>query len=115
MKKIFFVLCILGFVLVLGIGSLYAGWTCTDSGCDTSGLSVTGDIGQFKTSKNVQIQVNSSSQSYAAIADHYNGDRAFGASSDSTKIYYTDKDKGSHYSGNFTASDSSAFSGWSSL
>ena len=113
MKKIFFVLCILGFVLGLGSGPLYA-WTCNEDGC----TGVSGDITEFKTSKNVQIQVNSDPQHYAAISDHNSGDRAFGTSFDSQKIYYTTKTKGSHYTGNFTASDSSAFEGvegWNSL
>jgi len=113
MKKIAFIFLILAFIL--GMSGYGYAWTCTDSGCDTSGLSTAGDIASFQTSKNVQIQVNSVSQSYAAIADHLNGDRAFGASSDSTKIYYTSKNKGAHYSGTLSASDSSAFSGWNSL
>jgi len=118
MKKIAFIFLILAFILGMsGYGYAQTQWSCDDSGCNTSGLSSVGDIASFQTSKNVEIQVSSASQSYAAIADHLNGDRAFGASSDSTKIYYTSKNKGDHYSDTNTpdASDSSAFSGWSSL
>ena len=114
MKKIAFIFLILAFILGMSGYGWTTNWTCTDSECGT-GLSTAGDIASFRTSKNVQIQVNSVSQSYAAIADHLNGDRAFGTSSDSTKIYYTSKNKGAHYTESFTASDSSAFDGWNSL
>ena len=118
MRKIAFIFLILAFIL--GMSGFGYAWTCDDSGCTTSGLSSAGDIATFQTSKNVQIGVNSVAQSYAAIADHLNGDRAFGTASNSTKIYYTSKNKGKHYGGGDTitaptASDSSAFSSWNSL
>ncbi len=113
MKKIIFI-CLI-FVFLFAFTGLGYSWTCDDSGCNTTGLTEKGDIGEFKTSKNVEIRVTSSAQAYAAIADHLNGDRAFGASSDSTKIFYTSKTEGQHYGSDPSNSDSSEFSGWTSL
>jgi cytoskeletal protein RodZ len=70
----------------------------------------------FQASSNVKVYASSAAQTYAAISAHLNGDRIFGASSNETVIRYTSKDTGTAITAsNLTKSDSSAFSGWSSL
>ncbi|RLB09531.1 MAG: hypothetical protein DRG27_04340 [Deltaproteobacteria bacterium] len=98
-------------VCLLCVSLAMATITCDSSGCTTSSGTV-----DFKCSKNVRIVCNSNGQTYAAISDHFSGDKVYGVSSDSSVVYYTTKSKGEHYdTSGFTASDSSAFSDWSSL
>ena len=87
-------------------------FTCEYTGC--TGLPA-GSTLDFKCSKDVKITCNSDGRSYAAISDHFYGDKVYGITSESTKVYRTDKDPRKHYDQSFTASDSSAFNGWSSL
>ena len=114
MKKIVLIGLIMGMVMSLPIMS-FAG-TCT---FDASGPSATighdpSVLNDFKPSKNVEVQVNAGLQSYAATADHLNGDRVFGGASGDSVIKWQSKTEGQHASGP-TANDSSAFSGWSQL
>lgn len=110
MKKIVILTVAFVFVCVpafIGYDSA-ASWSCDATGgadCKIEG---------WKASNNVTVNVNSVVQSYAATSGHLNGDRTFGTASDSPKIYYTTKDKGATPPAP-SASDSSAFSGWSSL
>ena len=86
----------------------------------------TGVVAGFKASKQVVVACNSSTQSYAAAADHMNGTRVFGAASGDPLIYFMDKTTaqvGTNVAATTTVglaskSDSSAFvnvTGWSSL
>jgi hypothetical protein len=68
----------------------------------------------FQASNNVKVYASSAAQTYAAISSHLNGDRVFGASSNETVIRYKEKNTGEWYT-TLGASDSSAFSDWSSL
>jgi len=88
--------------------SLAMAFTCDSSGCTINSL-------DFKCSKNVQIRCTSNGDQYAALSDHLRGERVFGLSSDSMVIYYKKKSVDQHYNSNPSASDSSAFSNWSSL
>ncbi len=111
LKKVLF--CGIGIIclsLLFAVPSM-AAFHCDSSGC--TGL--TSGTVNFKCSKNVRINCNSNGQTYAANSAHYSGDRVYGVSSDSSVIYYTTKNKGSEYTTSPSASDSSAFSGWSSL
>ncbi len=69
----------------------------------------------FTPSTNVTVGVNSVAQSYAANSKHLNGDREFGAASDSTAIYWQSADKGTALSGAPSDTGASAFSGWNTL
>ena len=98
-------------MLLMSIAPAVA-FQCTSSGCS----GITNGSVDFKCSKNVVINCNSNGQTYAATSDHSSGDRVYGVSSDASVVYYTTKAKGSHWdSSSFSASDSSAFSGWHSL
>jgi len=63
----------------------------------------------FKTSNAVTLDVASSSSSWAATDSHASGDRAFGASFNDTKIYWT---TGTTLTG---PTDTSAYTSWVSL
>ena len=109
MKKILFVALILCFALSAPIAA-FASATFDENG----NSSATGVLADYKTSKNVQVHVTSSAQSYAARAAHLNGDREFGSASSDSVIYYQSKAKNSN-AADPSASDSSEFSGWSQL
>jgi len=113
------------FLFACGVGSANAA-TFDSSGLDSA---VTPNhnptvLSGFKSSKQVTVAVNASTQSYAATADHVNGTRVFGTASGDPLIYYTEKatdDIGTTKAADelgTTAEDSSAFvgvAGWSSL
>ncbi|MDQ7031445.1 MAG: hypothetical protein Q9M37_01830 [Desulfonauticus sp.] len=112
MKKVLFIFLMLSFLLVSN--GICGEWTC-DS---TNGCNPTNDAGtitNFKTSNNVKILVNSEAQSYAAVSGHTNGDREYGAASDTTKIYYKSKTPGTELSDSPSESNSTSFDGWSEL
>ena len=91
--------------------SFAASWTVTSSEATNSNGSI-----DAKASKNVTIEVNSASQSYAASAGHKSGDKAYGVASDSSIVMYKSKNKGTDWTTAPGASDSGAFgSGWSSM
>jgi len=69
----------------------------------------------FTPSTNVTVGVTSVAQSYAANSKHLNGDREFGAASDSTAIYWQSKDKGTAITSAPSSSGVAAFSGWNTL
>ena len=82
-------------------------FTCTSNSCGSL---------DFRCSKNVRIVCNSDGQNYAAISDHYSGDKVYGITSGSSVIYYNTKTKGKHYATDgFDATDTADFANWSSL
>ena len=118
MKKGIFLLTIL---FILGCGSAGFASDTFDATGDSSNSSITGVLSNFKCSKNVEVHVTSSAQSYAAVSGHKSGDRKFGAGSGDSKIYYKSKTKGTALSDSDGPSDSNATSvfttsnGWSTL
>ena len=96
--------------LVFVVSTIAGTFSCNPSGCNPSDGSL-----DFKCSKNVRINCNSDGQSYAATSGHYSGNKAYGVSSDSSVVYYTDKDKGSQWTSNPSSPNSSAFNSWHSL
>ena len=80
----------------------------------------TGVLAGFKASKQVVVACTAAAQTYAAAADHMNGTRSYGVSSGDPLIYFREKSS-TEIGTNVAAtdvgskSDSSAFSGWSSL
>ena len=113
MKKGIFLLTLM---FILGCSTVGFASNTFDANGDSTNSTITGVLQNFKCSKNVEILVNSVTQSYAAIASHYNGDRAFGSASGDPKIHWESKTTGT-YATAPTASDSSAVtgSGWSDL
>jgi len=112
MKKIIYFTLIALFSMT---GASFA-WTVNSGGVSlTSSDHHYDSIQNVKASKNVTIEVNSASQSYAASAGHKSGDKAYGVSSGSSLIMYTDKDKGDDWGTAPGASDSGAFSSWHSM
>ncbi|MEW6518814.1 MAG: hypothetical protein AB1461_05325 [Thermodesulfobacteriota bacterium] len=108
------------FLFACGVGTASAATfdasgTTTTLGHDPSVL--TG----FKASKQIEVAVNASAQSYAAASDHLSGTRIFGTASGDPLIYYMEKtpsDANQAADELGTTSDSSAFvdvAGWSSL
>lgn len=69
----------------------------------------------IKPSTNVTLMLESGVGGYAVAASHLNGDRVFGTSFDSQVIFWTAKTSGTQYTTAPAASNTSAFSGWSSL
>jgi len=108
MKKGIFLLTL---IFILGCGAtVFAAKTFdVDGNSDVAGF-----IGDFKTSKNVEIHVLGAAQTYAARSGHLNGNREFGSASNDPKLYWTAKTTGTQVS-DPTASDSGEFSGWSAL
>ncbi len=103
---------ILSIILIFGFSTMALAAATFDKDGNSS---ATGVLGNFKTSNNVQVHVQSVAQSYAATSGHLNGDRAFGTASDDPKIYYQSKDKGSNV-GDPGGNDSGVFtSGWTAL
>ncbi|MDT8405406.1 hypothetical protein [Sulfuriflexus sp.] len=66
-------------------------------------------------SNNVTANVVSSDTSFAAVTAHNSGSKQFGSSSDSTKIYSNPFELNVTNLTDVTASDSSSFSGWTTL
>ncbi len=81
---------------------------------DSSGPSVNGTLANFRCSKNVEIHVISSAQSYSAVSGHLNGNREFGTVSGDSKIYYEGKAKGTAIADEPSANGTTIKS-WSSL
>lgn len=99
--------------LVFGYTTVYA--ACHDSLTtfqDPSGNNT--DI-TWEPSQNVTLCANVVAQSYAAQAKHLNGNRTYGAASNSTRLYWQSSSTGTAISSDPSASDSSAFSGWNTL
>jgi len=102
--------------LALGIGLVFADLnmlisaTYTFKAPDGKDTTLT-----FTPSTNVTVGVNSVAQSYAANSKHLNGDREFGAASDSTAIYWQNSTKGQALSDAPSSSGAIAFSGWNTL
>jgi len=69
----------------------------------------------FTPSTNVTVGVNSVAQSYAANSKHLNGDRIFGAASDSTAIFYKTVDKSTQLTQPSATGASEFASGWNTL
>ena len=118
MKKILFVALILCFVLSVPIAA-FAEAMFNESGTTATINHSPSVLSEYKTSKNVEVYVTSAQQSYAATADHLNGNRVFGAASGDSVIKWAAKQKGQHADdaglNPGSTSDSSAFSGWSQL
>ena len=108
LKKIIYLTIAISFLFA---GVSFASFSCNENGC--SGLS-TGSL-DFKASKNVDVRCNAATQQYAASAGHTNGDKAYGITSTGNVVYYTTKTKGNDWNTSPSATDSSAFSSWSSL
>jgi len=69
----------------------------------------------FTPSTNVTVGVNSVAQSYAANSKHLNGDRIFGAASDSTAIFYKTVNKSTQLTQPSATGASEFASGWYTL
>ena len=113
MKRLIMIGCALTLSLIAT--SAFATASFTSNG--GSANNTTGVLKEFKTSKNVTLLVKASDQSYAAKSKHENGNRTFGSASGDPLIYYNESTAvgTALTSADLTASDSSAFSGWSSL
>lgn len=115
MKKGIFLLTL---IFILGCGSAgFAAELFNDSDDPAIADTTTAHdiLDNFRCSKNVEIHVLASAQTYAARAAHLNGNREFGSASGDPKLCWIAKDTGTDAS-DPTASDSSEFdSGWSAL
>jgi len=75
----------------------------------------------FSASSKVTVMASANATVFAALSKHLNGTRMFGTASDSTKISYKEDlttSKGPGYilvTGDLTKSDSTAFSGYTTL
>ena len=108
--------------LVLGAGSAFAGnipagQVITASVTDANGTYTLGPAtgGAFaKLSTGVSLGYLTSAGTYAIVTKHVNGDTEYGAAANDGKNYYQSKPVNSTADAP-SASDSTAFSGWSSL
>jgi hypothetical protein len=122
MKK---VCLLLAASLVLSAGWAFATTTKAASGVTaTAGEILTAyDAGNVplpafaKLSTGVFLGFNTSAGTYAITTKHKNGNRTFGAAANDGKNYFQEDDTtvGSPQAAAPTASDSSAFNGWSAL
>lgn len=69
----------------------------------------------YKASKSVVVVASAAAQTFAAVSKHLNGTRTFGVTSGDTRMYYSESVAAGTdiTTSTITASDSSAFSGWS--
>jgi len=112
MKKIMLLFLTLMFVCAFA-GVAMAEVSFTSDGPDSS-ATLTGVMSNFKTSNNVTLTCASGATAYAASSAHLNGDKAYGAASGDSIIYWTTKTEGADTPtpGN---SDGTTVTTWSAL
>ena len=101
MKKI---ICLTALTLVASAGLAFANTDVTTSVNP-----------KFSASSNVKVFAAANATQFAASSKHLNGTRTYGVTSISTQIVYTETTGAGVAITGQTASDSSGFSGWSSM
>lgn len=107
MKKILLIITIVAFTSTFALS-----WSVTSDGpADLDDNDVNNAL-SFQASKKVNIDVNSTEVIFAATSKHFNGDKEYGLSSDSSVVFVNGATKGSSTQTSAPSDGASGFSAW---